>query len=90
MTFDDSVSVRTNLAIALCEQGEIEESLNLLHLLVKSEQKNNSVIYASIGRVYSKSGEIEKAISSYNLAKKHCSTRYERAFIDKKLLELTY
>lgn len=90
LTFDDSVSVRTNLAIALCEQGEIEESLNLLHLLVKSEQKNNSVIYASIGRVYSKSGEIEKAISSYNLAKKHCSTRYERAFIDKKLLELTY
>ncbi len=89
LPFDDSIPIQTNLAIALCEQGNTKESNQLLQSLISSASYDFPVLFAALGRVHEKKGEFEQAKSYYTVAKEHSKTRFEKNFMAEKLLQLT-
>lgn len=89
LQFDDSIPIQTNLAIALCEQGNTTESIQLLQSLMPFPSNEFPVLFAALGRVHEKKGEVEKAKSYYTVAKEYSKTRFEKVFLDEKILQLT-
>ncbi|MBO6792844.1 MAG: hypothetical protein JJ895_02950 [Balneolaceae bacterium] len=89
LSFDDSIQVETGLAIALCEHGEVDKSLILLKKLESKSSNQFSVLFAALGRVHTKIGELEKAKSYYTVAIEYSKTRFERAYLEEKLANLT-
>ena len=89
LQFDDSIPIQTNLAIALCELGNTTESIQLLQSLMSTPSNEFPVLFAALGRVHEKKEEVEKAKSYYTVAKEYSKTRFEKAFLDEKILQLT-
>ncbi len=88
MTFDSSLQVQINFAIALSENGESLQALNILKGIDQKGSENKSLLFGAMARVHRNLKQIELATSYYKVALDMTENDNERKFYEAKIANL--